>query len=772
MPLKKDSIVGGGMVKANGDFSIDKLPLTELRARISFIGYKPIEQNILLSPKTPEIDLGNLKMETDITILDDVVIEAEKNTMNMGIDRRVFNVDKDLSTKGGTGLDVMKNIPGVTVDGDGNVEVRNQSPTVFIDGRPSTMTLEQIPAEQIDRVEIITNPSVKFDAASKGGIINVVLKKNINPGYNGSISAGAGTNDRYNGSINLNLREGKFNFSASYNYNQGNNPGSGYTNRLNFKNNELSGGFNQNTDQNFGRTFQFGRFATDYQINNRSQLTLGINLNKGIFKQHEKQSFSIFDSSLTTTTRGDRFNRSDNGFDNYTGQLLYRYTFPGSKKEISSDINWNQGTQKNNSNFRTYNFTPEGFASGINPEIQDNTGGGKTNMFTWQLDFTGTLKDSSKIEAGLRTNIKDNSTGQDVFFFNPSTNVFEKSTLISANYRINEQIHASYINYIGKWRSWGYAAGLRYEQTIFRAELIEQNQKFEYLYPQGVKNLGKAIFPALYLSKSLVNYSEMQLNFSRKISRPNHRQIMPFIMFADRQSYSTGNPALAPEFVNLAEWNYNYPIKKGNIFNSIYGRFTEDIITQYVYPLASDSTILVNTFINGKNSQSLGWEGSVKYNIVKPLDITLSGNMNYFKIEAAQGNESLKNSGLNWSGKILVNYKLMKDLNLQVNGDYEAPRIIPQGKTIEVYSIDASINKDFGKKVSVNFSVNDIFNTRRFGGIYENAQFYQEFSRRRQTRFFRINLTWKFGETDASLFKRRPAGQRRDPGASGGDSDF
>lgn len=772
MPERKDTILGGAMVKANGDFFVEKLPIGNLRIRISFIGYKPYTSNFMISMKEPSVDLGNIRMEADITVLEDVVIEAERSTMIMAIDKRIFNVEKDLSIRGGTGIDVMKNIPGVTVDGEGNVQVRNQSPTVFIDGRPSTMTLEQIPAEQIEKVEIITNPSVKYDAGTTGGIVNVVLKKNTKPGYNGMLSLGAGTNDRYNGSGNVNIKEGKWNFGASYNYNQAYNPGKGYTDRLNYRNGDITGGFIQNTNQNFGRVFQFGRLNADYQINNRSNLSWNLNYNKGRFRQLEHQDFNLFDSLFNQTTFGYRDNTVRTGFENYTTQLSYRYSFPGGKQELTTDVTLNQGQQINESNFNTWNF-PEGAGFIQNPELQWNTGGGNTRSLTWQLDYTATLSDSGKIEAGLRTNIKDNETGQDVFFFRNDLGYFDKNMNMSANYKIDDQVHAGYFNYLNRWRQWGYAAGLRYEQTIFRGTLEEQNLQFEYLYPDGTKNLLKTLFPSLYLSRDLRRGMEMQVNFSRKINRPGYRQIMPYIMFADRQSYSIGNPSLAPEFINLAEINFSKSFKKATYFTSLYGRYTEDVIASYVYPLESDPSVLVNTFINGEDSRNFGMEHSLKYNFNKSLEVTLSGNINYIEIQANTGTNVFRNTGYTWNAKALVLYRLGKSWSVQANGDYDSPRIQPQGKTIPVYSLDMSLNKDFNRKVSLNFSVNDVFNSRRFGGIYETEFFRQEFSRRRQTRFFRVNVTWRFGEFDMSIFRRKGGAQRRDPGSTGGgDMDF
>ncbi|HRH10745.1 MAG TPA: carboxypeptidase regulatory-like domain-containing protein, partial [Bacteroidia bacterium] len=205
----KDSLLGGSLTKENGEFNIENLPaMGGFRFRATQIGYKKTETKFFLQmPAKLEVDLGDLKMELDEKLLGEVEVVAEKKQVEMSIDRRTYNVDKDISVRGGSAVDVMKNVPGVTVDGDGNAQLRNQSPTIFVDGRPTNLTLQQIPADQIDRIEVITNPSVKFDASATGGILNIVMKKNLKPGYNGMFMGYVGTGDRYGGMANFNLKE-------------------------------------------------------------------------------------------------------------------------------------------------------------------------------------------------------------------------------------------------------------------------------------------------------------------------------------------------------------------------------------------------------------------------------------------------------------------------------------------------------------------------------------------------------------------------------------
>ena len=275
----KDSAVAGCLVKSNGDFSLDNLSFGAFRLRISFIGYKTIEQKMFINMQNIDKDLGNIMLAPDAELLKDVVVTEDKATMQMSIDRKVYNVDKDISTRGGTGLDAVKNIPSVTVDADGNVSLRNNSVQIYVDGRPTTLTLQQIPSDQIDRVEIITNPSVKFDAATTGGILNVILKKNSKPGYNGVIMGGIGTNDRYNGMANLNIKQGKFNVFGMYNYNTQTNFNDGFTNRNSITlpspdpfTHAINKYYNQTDTSRMKNTFQFARAGVDFYINNRNTL--------------------------------------------------------------------------------------------------------------------------------------------------------------------------------------------------------------------------------------------------------------------------------------------------------------------------------------------------------------------------------------------------------------------------------------------------------------------------------------------------------------------
>lgn len=764
----KDSILGGALVKANGDFSIEKLPFGRHRVKVSFIGYKTVEQTIVLSPQQYELDLGNIRLSLDAAQLAMVEISEERASMVMSIDRRTYTVDKDLTSQGGTALDVMQNIPGLTVDAEGNVQLRNSSPTIFVDGRPTTMTLEQIPAEQIERVEVITNPSAKFDASTTGGILNVVLKKNTKPGYNGSINAGAGTN-RYNAGGNINVKEGRLNTFLSYNLNIRENQVLGYTDRQNLLADQIVGGFRTDNTSTLGRQFQFARFGFDYDLSNRLTLTLSQNFSGGNFDTDDNQSFRTFDDNDQTLTSGTQINTQANFWRSSSTQLILRHAAPKKGKEWTTDITYNRSRNGTDALYTINSSGANGLPQPGFPSIQQNLGGGRNEVLTFQFDYVDPLTEVSKLEWGLRSNYRKNASDILVSFFNDAANDFLEDSLLTNIFDVDDIINAAYVNFSSKLGRWSYQAGLRFEQTYFTATIVNKDQTFNYFYPEGINNIGKALFPSVYFSRSYAKQQELQLNFSRKINRPNFFQLMPFIMFADAQSFRIGNPALAPEFFNLAELNYSNTFNNGNYLGSVYFRHTEDVITNYVYLLPTDSSILVSSFINGNNQFSYGSEQTVKLDISKTFDLTLNGNFFYTNIQGGSAIGNLSNQGISWNAKFIASYRLPKNWSTQLNGNYEAPRIIPQGRTIPVYSADLTLSKTLNKVWTFNLSVIDMFNTRRFGAFYETPFFNQEFSRRRDTRFVRLTASYRFGEYDMSFLKRI-----RRSGGSGGmmEMDF
>ncbi len=752
----KDSVIAGGLAKQNGDFSLENLSFGGYRLRISFIGYKTLEQKMFVNMQSVDKDLGNLMLEADEALLKEVTVVEERSAMTMSIDRKIYNVDKDISAKGGTGLDAVKNIPSVSVDADGNVSLRNNGVMIYVDGRPTTLTLQQIPSDQIDRIEIITNPSVKFDASATGGILNIIMKKNTKPGYNGMVMGGVGYNDRYNGMVNLNIKENPFNFFMMYNYNTQTNLNDGFTDRINLNNNNTVGYYNQTNLTRMRNAFQFGRFGFDYNINNRNSITVSGNYVNGEFIVRDNQESVLKDSAANILNNGHRLNDSKNRFENYTGQLQYRKTFPTAGKEITSDLNYNHsfgnsGYTNTTENYLLNTTNPNPFFS----NIMQNTGSSLSDMFNFQFDFVNPINDYTKFETGVKSNYSHSQNNQDNSFKTFADIDFKADTSLTNHYSIDNSVSAAYVNYSSKLWGIGYQGGLRFESSYYMGTLTNKNRSFSYQYPTGTDNLMNALFPAVYFSKKLPHNQEVQLNFSRKLERPNFFQLMPFVMMSDQQNIRIGNPNLKPEFHNLAELNYNVQWGKLNYLTSFYGRYTESPITNVGYPQSPGSLVLINTFQNGKNSIKYGWENTLKLTVLKNLDITANVNAFYVDISWNPTPTTItSNSGYSYHSKLMLLYKFPKNISLQLNGNYEAPKIIPQGTTRPQYYMDATLSYNYKYKWMFTLLLSDAFNTKRMGSNYITPYYTQEMSRRRENRYIRFSVTYLFGKMDVSIFKR------------------
>lgn len=763
----RDSLIGGALTRANGDFTIEKLPLGPAKIKVYFIGYEVIFKTVKLMPPSLEQDLGNIRLKPSIQSLKQVDIVEEAATVTLSIDKRSYNPEKDLGARGGMAIDAMKSIPGITVNSDGSVQLRNAAPIIFVDGRPTALSLDQIPADQIERIEVITNPSAKYVADATAGILNIIMKKNLKPGYFGAINSGIGSNDRYSINGNLSVREGKWSFNTSYGFNTATNDNEGFTNRQNYINGSLTSANNLNTLSINTRSGHNARMAVDYRLTNRSTIFSSYNYNRNGFNVNENQNFAFLGAVGDTSLYGNRINIQTNSWITNTAQLGFKHNFPKQGKELTADLNYISSRNQNNSDFDTKNYFPSGELMPKNPELQQNRGARKADFITWQLDFINPINDTVKWEFGARAAYKYTEADFRADFYNYEFNRYLRDTLLSNLFNIDDFVGAAYATYTNMIKKKiGVQAGLRFEQTYFIGRLPEKNQSFEYIYPRGLENLGRALFPSLYFSRKLSSKNEVQLNFSRKIRRPDFMQVIPFIMFADRQSYQIGNPVLAPEFINLAEANLSRIYSKGSLLTSFYLRHITNSITNFFYPSPTEADVLVGTFINGKTATNFGCENTVKYSPSRMIDLNLNAHVFYTEISASQNNQDFSNSGFSWNTRLITNVRLPKKWGFQVNASYEAPRIIPQGRTREIYFVDLSASKEINKSWTASLTLSDMFNTKRFGSYFESVVFRQDLSRRWETRYVRLNITYKFGEPDISIFKKRTS-QRRDPGSGG-----
>ena len=773
----KDSIITGMLSKPNGDFSFSDIPSGQnLKVVISAIGYEPFEQIIQASSPAQgrnasmDKDLGNIELEANVQVLGGVTVVSNKPILELGIDRKVYNVAKSLTATGGTAVDVMKNIPSVKVDIDGNVQLRNTSPQIFVDGRPTILTLDQIPADNIEKVELITNPSAKYDAASSGGIINVVLKKNKRVGLNGIATASVGTPRILNGNLNLNLRQGKFNVFLSGGYNQSGGKARGETMRQNKSNGNISDYFNQNTVNNRFRRFQSIRFGTDYFIDNRNTISITQDFGNGRFKNDEEQQQQYLNSSHIPEYNGSRIANGRSIFKRSSTKLNYKHSFPELGRELTADITYNHGNNSENSTIlNTFSF-PDGTEYKPASRVR-NEGSGKNDQFTFQADYAHPFGEESKLEAGIRSYRNESKSFYNAFAVG---NGQETKLPLSNNYKYTDMVNAAYATFSAKKKTFSYQVGLRAEYSKFTGTLIDSAFKFGYEYPAAIKNIWDALFPSLFLTKQIGEKDQLQLNYSRRIRRPNFWQINPFIDINDPVNLRQGNPQLRPEFINSFEFNYSKDYNSGNFLASLYFRNNPDDITQYSDTITAaqyqelqdagvDPNAILNTFINASTTNRYGAEFVLQHKLGNNFNITPSVNLQYRTVKANINDLDLSNEGFNWEVELATDYKILtadksifNNLSFQLTGEYESAEVIPQGKRKPEYSVDFAIRKDFLKnnKATVTLGINDVFNTQRWGTIYDTENFYQDSYRRWNVRNFRLTFSYKFGKADFSLMNR------------------
>lgn len=780
---KHDSLIAGMLTKQNGEFNFIDLTLPDsFSIKVTAQGYAENSKIVAMDRSNQAnlgMDVGNIKLASAADLLGAVTIVAQRPAFQMGVDRKIFNVDKNITATGGTAVDVMKNIPTLSVDVDGNVTMRNTSPQIFVDGRPTILTLQQIAADEIERIELITNPSAKYDAASSGGIINVVLKKNKKLGINGIASIGAGTPDIRNGNLSLNVRQGKLNFFGSTHYNRSGGLAKSESKRQNKDNGAITDYFNQHSETDRHRRFQNFRFGMDYFIDNRNTITISQNFVRGRFSNFETQAQFYLDVHQQLTQTGTRYSNSNSQFKRSNTQFNYTHNFPKNGMELTADVTYNKGSGFNRALINNYYYNPNGSPSAPENKVRNN-GDNSNDQLTLQTDFVNPLSEDSKIEMGLRMFRQTNANVYNAFSLNNTTEV---KLPLSTNVRYDETVSAAYITYTNKWKGIKYQVGLRGEYSKFDGELVDSAQAFGYKLPLDIGDVFDGLFPSLYITKELAEDKELQINFSRRIRRPDFWQLNPFIDINDPLNIRQGNPKLRPEYTNSFELNYNHRYTGGNFFTSLYFRNNDDDITMFSDTItaeqyqklnnaAIDPNAILNTFINAQFTNRMGAEFALNQTLGN-LEIVPSLNLQYRKVKAVVRNLNLSNQGFNWSSKLIFNYKfagktgVLKHTSLQLTGEYESREVIPQGRNKEQYQADFALRKEFLKNrvAAVTFAVNDIFNSGRWGQIYDTENFYQDAYRRWNVRNFRINFSYRFGKSDFKF------GQRENKNHPGHDDD-
>lgn len=746
------SLVNGTITNETGDFSVD-LPYGKYYAEVDFMGYDSYKSlPFILNKDHEEHDLNKILLNAATKTLDEVIIQAEKSSMELSLDKKVFNVGQDLANAGGNANDILMNIPSVSVDPEGTVKLRgSDNVRILIDGKPSGLVsfkggsgLQQLQASMIERVEVVTNPSARYEAEGMAGIINIVLKKERNQGFNGSFELITGHPVNYGGAANLNYRHKKINFFINYGIAYREQPGVGSqyqevydngTTRVSRQNNKgYIMGFNNNI-----------RGGLDYFFNEKSILTASYLFRRSDASRITNILYEDFPSpSAELSSYTLRRQDEDEVEPNSEYSLIYKRSFAEKGHEFTGEIkyldNWESSTQL----FTQSSFQPGGSLD--SSRVENSLNDESEKQFLVQLDYVKPIGKEGKFEAGVRTSFRDMINDYVVSRQNEQGE-FKPLPGLDNIFVYNENIHAAYGILGNKTKKFSYQAGLRAEWTDVKTTLKETNE----VNPRKYTNL----FPSAHVTYSLSKDNALQVSYSRRVRRPFYNDLSPFMTFADSRNYFSGNPDLNPEFSNVYEIGHIRYFEQGSITSSVYYRDTDGKIQSIrsVDPSTGYATTLPQ---NLKGEKAYGIEFTSGYALYKWWKMDFNFNFFHSDIDGSNIDELYTATTYSWFTRLTSRFTLPKSLDAQFRGNYEARQKTAQGQRKALYYIDLSLSKDIlNGRGTLNFNVLDVFNTRKMRTVTEGETFYNQGTS--QFRKRQINLTFSYRIRQAKPTKKPAA---------------
>ncbi len=742
--VRDSQLVNGAVTNQEGKFIIEKVNPGKYSARISFMGYTNFTiDSFLVTPKSLNIDLGIIKLSPKSVSTQEVVVTGQKDMITNNLDKRVVNVDANIASSGGSALDVMQNVPSVTVDADGGVALRgSKNVTFLVDGKPSGLAgvsgsdvLTQIPASSIESIEIVTNPSAKYDPEGTAGIINIVLKKKTNLGVNGIISLNAGTGDRYNSSLNLNYRNSGFNLYGSYDSRFFNMVGEGNTNRIS-NYNGVTSVLNQQSNDKRKNQMHNVSLGADYYPDDYNTFTLLFRYRNMGMDNHSLLDNQNFDETNTLSRDYTRTSSNDRNIKGLEYDLNYKRSFEKKGHEIIADINYSDHSADFDGDI---NQLEKGFSS---PALQKSNTGNTQKMLTFQVDYVNPLDDFGRIEAGLKGDVKDLTSDQDYYDFSYDLNSWVDNLSQKNRFGLKEQIYAAYGIYSNILWGIQYQVGLRAEKvfTDITQELNNSSYNNDYI----------SIYPTIHLKSELSAGQEISLSYSRRVDRPNNRQLNPLVDYSDSTNIVAGNPYLKPQYINSYEFGHSVFFGKVSLASTLFYRQTDDVINMIT--TLEKPGVTKTTFENISKSMNYGLE--VIGNIPFFEWWRLNANFSFFKAEFK--GPDLSNDNYTWMTRVNSNFFLSKDFFFQLIANYNAPTIMAQGKMKEQFSADVALRKDFmDGKLSLNFRVSDIFKTRKFDNETYGTGFNTISHRSMDSRAAFLGISYKLNNYKSDQEKER-----------------
>lgn len=758
-----DKFAGGGITDAGGNFNVSGLKDGKYTLSLTFMGYKDVTRQFEITPAKREVQFKLLYMAEDAKQLNEVTVTGQRATMKLEVDRKSFDVGQLISNAGQSASDVLDNVPSIEVDNDGNVSLRgNSSVEVWINGKASGLTsdnraqiLQQLPAESIERIEVIDNPSAKFSAEGSAGIINIVLKKDRKAGYYGSVQAGGDTRGGANTSFNVNYNSRLIDSYINLGYRHRANTG-------HMESQQTSDTYNQTYDSDSkqrGNNF-FTRAGVTLHATTKDDFSLS-----GMLMHGGGNSHSYTPYIYTAVANGlnnyqlDRINRSRTGMDMRYGEFNYRHSFNDKHFiDFTADLsswkmngdNWYQdSTVVVGIDDVTYSYQ-------YRPQYINN------HRKELKLEYENQVTKNFKIEAGYNGNFSRENTPQESYMDNTSfdgTNASEDKLFFN-RFIYKQDLHAFYTTLSYKFGALSLMGGLRGEYWRVNTESYTWEQEHDAsLREQPFKKDYFQLFPSVFMSWQMTETQQLQLNYTRRLRRPWGGQLNSFRDTRDATTVSFGNPYLTPEFSNSFSLNYLKQWNDHSLLVSAYYRPTTDVIQRISYKNQEDG-LFYQTSMNVAKSVSTGLEMTVKNKLWRILDLTTSANAYYYRLNGfsydIDGQTVTGNSDHNftWNARMTASLMLPYDISIQSTGRYTARQVITQGYRKANYSIDFGARKNFFNKLfTLSVNCRDLLDSRRFETFTSGPNFTRHQINRRGGRRVSMTLTWNFGNMKQ---KKRP----------------
>lgn len=755
-----EELVTGGMTDDKGRFKIESITLGPNQVEFAYVGYKTETQEVRFGREGIEIDLGKIGLQSSGVELNEVTVEAEREFMTNEIDRKVYDPSKLILSKTGSATDILENIPAVELDVDGNITLRGSSAVrIMIDGRPSRFTgedlsalLQSLPANSVEKVEVMTNPSAKYDPDGTAGMINIVLKKSALQGLNGSVNSSYSGADRFRAGINLNYKVEDLNFFFNAGHSSGRYPRSSWSRRDNFLGEDTLS-FYQVVDGYGGRNGNNIKAGIDWSPGSKHVFTLQGTINQGlrprVSNNNTDWTTPFLDYTLTQSSdrQGSRWN---NSYD-----MIYDFK-PKKGEELNVRMSYTDGSRDD-----VLEFTQDTLTNSIKmPSDKYRTNSfGEQWEFNGILDFTKKWNKDRKFEAGAKI-----ITREDLDAFNRTNiDIYTGDTtylLDSENeFLYGEDILAVYSNYGFKKGPWGFQLGLRAEQANITATQITQDSTFYNNYFQ--------VYPSAFLTYEIAAGREINMSYSRRVQRPGGRQLNPFIDYSDPFNLRSGNPYLLPAFTGSYELGYTQILKKGTTLTSnIYFRDRSNLITWYSE--VDSNGVNLTTYQNLNSGEDVGLDINFRGRLGKKGGFfSLGGNYFYSQVSGDIRGQGWVNQGQGFSLNTVLSTPLWKNASVQIMGNYRSKRVMAQGIGRPFYFIGGGFKQGFlNDRLNLSINCRDIFNTMGWNYETSGPGFYSEGQFRWMNRVVECGLTYNFGEVQ----RRRRQMDRS--GRGGGEMDM